>query len=62
MRVLIIEDDFETAAFLKKSLKENGHVAELAHDGEAGLEFARHESLFALRLPHINCFKRSDCA
>jgi two-component system, OmpR family, response regulator len=41
MRVLIIEDDRETAGFLAKSLKENGHVAELAHDGESGLQSAR---------------------
>ncbi len=40
MRVLIIEDDKETALFLQKSLKENGHTADLAHDGEAGLSLA----------------------
>lgn len=26
MRVLVIEDDRETAQFLQRSLKENGHV------------------------------------
>jgi two-component system OmpR family response regulator len=41
MRVLIIEDDRETAAFLQKSLKESGHVAELAFDGDSGLETAQ---------------------
>jgi two-component system, OmpR family, response regulator len=41
MRVLIIEDDRETAAFLAKSLRENGHQSELAHDGEVGLAMAR---------------------
>jgi two-component system, OmpR family, response regulator len=41
MRVLIIEDDRETAGFLAKSLKESGHIAELAHDGESGLVLAR---------------------
>lgn len=41
MRVLIIEDDKETAEFLQKSMKENGHTVELANDGEAGLEVAR---------------------
>jgi len=40
MRVLVIEDDKETALFLQKSLKENGHTADLAHDGEAGLALA----------------------
>jgi len=48
MRVLIIEDDRETASFLKKSLKENGHVADLAKDGEAGLELARQENFDVL--------------
>ena len=41
MRVLVIEDDQETAAFLKRALKESGHMAEHAADGEAGLELAR---------------------
>lgn len=40
MRVLVIEDDRETAQFLQKSLKENGHTADLANDGEAGLDMA----------------------
>ena len=40
MRVLVIEDDRETAQFLQKSLKDNGHTADLAGDGEAGLALA----------------------
>jgi two-component system, OmpR family, response regulator len=40
MRVLIIEDDRETAAFLQKSLKESGHRADTVHDGMAGLAMA----------------------
>ncbi len=40
MRVLLIEDDRETAQFLQKALKESGHTADLAEDGEAGLELA----------------------
>jgi len=40
MRVLVIEDDQETAAFLKRALKESGHMAEHAADGEAGLDSA----------------------
>ncbi len=40
MRVLVIEDDKETAQFLQKSLKESGHSADLAGDGEAGLIMA----------------------
>jgi two-component system OmpR family response regulator len=41
MRVLIIEDERETAQFLQKALKESGHQAVLAHDGEEGLALAR---------------------
>lgn len=41
MRVLIIEDDHETAQFLIKALRESGHVAEHAGDGESGLVLGR---------------------
>jgi two-component system OmpR family response regulator len=41
MRVLVIEDDRETAHFLQKSLKESGHSADVAGDGEAGLDMAQ---------------------
>jgi len=41
MRVLVIEDDRESAHFLQKALKESGHSAELAHDGQEGLGLAR---------------------
>lgn len=41
MRVLVIEDDQETANFLKRALKEAGHVADHAADGQTGLELAR---------------------
>ncbi len=40
MRVLLIEDDRETAHFLAKALKESGHTADLAGDGETGLAMA----------------------
>jgi two-component system, OmpR family, response regulator len=41
MRVLVIEDDRETAQFLQKALRESGHAADLAGDGETGLVMAR---------------------
>ncbi|MDA7989936.1 MAG: response regulator transcription factor [Gammaproteobacteria bacterium] len=37
MRVLIIEDDDATAAYIRKGLREAGHAADTAADGEAGL-------------------------
>jgi len=48
MRVLVIEDDREAAHFLQKALKESGHSAELAHDGEEGLTVARDGSFDVL--------------
>ena len=40
MRILIIEDDKKTAAYLKKGLSENNFVADVADDGEDGLHLA----------------------
>jgi two-component system copper resistance phosphate regulon response regulator CusR len=40
MRVLIIEDEPKTAAYLKKGLIENGFSADIAIDGQEGLFFA----------------------
>lgn len=40
MHVLVIEDDRETAEYLRKGLTESGHVVDLAHDGADGLHSA----------------------
>jgi two-component system OmpR family response regulator len=40
MRILLIEDDRETAAYLTKALREAGHVADHAADGDAGADMA----------------------
>jgi two-component system OmpR family response regulator len=40
MRLLIIEDDRESADYLVKAFREAGHVADLAADGETGLTLA----------------------
>ncbi|MGN6462863.1 MAG: DNA-binding response regulator, partial [Pseudolabrys sp.] len=37
MRLLIVEDDHDAADYLVKALREVGHVADVAHDGEDGL-------------------------
>lgn len=39
MRVLLIEDDLETARFLCKALTETGHEVDHADDGETGLNY-----------------------
>lgn len=40
MRILLIEDDKEAAAYLCKALREVGHVPDHAADGEAGADLA----------------------
>jgi two-component system OmpR family response regulator len=40
MRTLIIEDDSQTAAFIAKGLREHGHNADIADNGEDGLDMA----------------------
>jgi two-component system, OmpR family, copper resistance phosphate regulon response regulator CusR len=37
MRILLIEDERKTAAFLAKGLQEAGYVVEIAHDGDKGM-------------------------
>lgn len=41
MRILVIEDEKKTAAFLAKGLREAGFTVDIAHDGETGLQLAR---------------------
>jgi two-component system copper resistance phosphate regulon response regulator CusR len=40
MRILLIEDEKKTAAFLAKGLREAEYTVDIAHDGEEGLEVA----------------------
>jgi len=40
MRILLIEDEKKTAAFIRKGLEEEGYAVEVARDGEAGLQLA----------------------
>jgi two-component system OmpR family response regulator len=40
MRILVIEDDSDTSAYLAKGLDESGHTVHLAHDGKDGLFMA----------------------
>jgi two-component system copper resistance phosphate regulon response regulator CusR len=41
MKLLVVEDDFKTAALLKKGLTENGFVVDTAATGDEGLYLAR---------------------
>jgi len=40
MRILIVEDEAKTAAYLRKGLREAGHVVEHAADAETGMHLA----------------------
>lgn len=44
MRILLIEDDLDTAAYLTKGLDECGHSVNLAHGGKDGLFMALDQS------------------
>ena len=52
MRILVIEDEKKTAAFLAKGLCEAGFVVDLARNGETGLERAR-ETRFDLLIVDV---------
>lgn len=44
MKILIVEDEHKTAAYLKRGLEENGFIADLAENGEDGAYLARTRS------------------
>ena len=44
MKILVIEDEPKTAAYLRKGLEENGFVVDLAENGEDGTHLALTES------------------
>ncbi|MGI9087150.1 MAG: heavy metal response regulator transcription factor [Chthoniobacterales bacterium] len=52
MRILLIEDEKKTRAFLEKGLREAGYTVEPAVDGEAGLALA-HEKSFDLLIVDV---------
>ena len=44
MRILLVEDDPHTAAFIAKGLREDGHAVDVAADGKQGLFLASTEA------------------
>jgi two-component system copper resistance phosphate regulon response regulator CusR len=44
MRLLVIEDEEKTAAYLRKGLSENGFTVDTSSDGEEGLQLAKHSA------------------
>ena len=53
MRVLVVEDDPQTAAFLGKGLREEGHVVDHAENGRDGLFLASTEAYDAIVLDRM---------
>lgn len=43
MRILIVEDEVKTGAYLKKGLEESGYAVDVANDGPQGLILAQEE-------------------
>ncbi len=50
MRVLLVEDEPKTAAFVRRGLEENGFTVLLARQGDEGLSLARTEAFGAIIL------------
>src|SRR5579864_90564 len=40
MRILLVDDESKTAAYLRKGLSENGFAVDVARQGQSGLELA----------------------
>ena len=53
MRILVVEDDKDVAAFVVKGLREAGHVAEHADNGRDGLFMAASEAFDAIILDRM---------
>lgn len=56
MRLLVIEDEEKTSAYLRNGLSENGFIVDTSSDGEEGLELAKQSAydlvILDVLLPH----------
>ena len=61
MRVLLVEDDRGVSRFIKKGLKEEGYVIDVAFDGEEGLHLALSQTydliILDILLPEMNGYE-----
>ena len=61
MRVLVVEDEIELAAYVKRGLEREGFTVDVAPDGELGLEMATANSYGAvvldIMLPKLNGYR-----
>lgn len=58
MRILVVEDDSQTARFLKQGLEEEGHAVDVAADGEEGSHLC-HSYSYDLILLDVQIPKRT---
>jgi len=58
MKILVVEDEFKVASFLKKGLEQSGYEVDVASDGESGLEKFRAQD-YSLVLLDLMLPKRS---
>jgi two-component system OmpR family response regulator len=56
MKILIVEDDKEAAAYLKKALLEAGHTVDHASGGREGLFLGAGETYDVIILWRLRCF------
>ena len=58
MKILVVEDEKKTAAYLKKGLEENGFVVDVAPNGLRGLENSLHQTydllILDVMLPEVD--------
>ena len=58
MRVLLVEDEYKVASFIKKGLEEHGYAVDLSSDGKTGLAMALDQIhdliILDINLPEIN--------
>jgi heavy metal response regulator len=61
MRILLVEDDEHIVDFLKRGLKEEGYVVDIAYNGEDGLYLAENEGfdliILDILLPKLDGFE-----
>ncbi|AYQ30926.1 response regulator transcription factor [Runella sp. SP2] len=61
MKILLVEDEYRLASFIRKGISAEGYEVEVAYDGRMGLSLFRKNSydiiLLDVNLPHINGFE-----
>jgi two-component system, OmpR family, copper resistance phosphate regulon response regulator CusR len=65
MRILLVDDEVRTAAYLRKGLTENGFAVDVAHPGDKGLDQARkadYDLMVVNSMPEWPAFSELHCS